>query len=110
MDKMGKELLKVPYVHLVTTMPHAFNGLARRNEKEMYNLLFRVTSKTVKEIADNPAHLGAKTGMVSPTRPLSRFIHLSTLSPPYWIAHSYFWIRYEVPCSYTQLADLRRDR
>ena len=65
MDKMGSELLKVPYVHLVTTMPHQFNGLARRNEKQMYNLLFRVTSKTVKEIGGTPAHLGAKTGMIS---------------------------------------------
>lgn len=65
MDKIGSELLKVPYVHLVTTMPHQLNGLARRNEKQMYNLLFRVTSKTVKEIGDNAVHLGAKTGMVS---------------------------------------------
>ena len=65
MDKMGNELLDVPYVHLVTTMPHHFNGLARRNEKQLYNLLFRVTAKTIKEIASNPVHLGAKTGMIS---------------------------------------------
>lgn len=65
MDKMSNELLKVPYVHLVTTMPKAFRGLARRNEKQMYNLLFRVTAKLVKEISSNPAHLGANSGMIS---------------------------------------------
>lgn len=64
-DKLSAELLDVPYVHLVTTMPHDFNGLARRNQKEMYNLLFRSTSHTVNEIASNKAHLGAKTGMIS---------------------------------------------
>lgn len=65
MDKVGKELLSVPYVHLITTMPHDLNGLARRNPEQMYNLLFRVTSKTVKEICNNEAHLGAKSGMIS---------------------------------------------
>lgn len=65
MDKMSNELLNVPYVHLVTTMPQIFNGLAKRNPAEMYNLLFRSTAKTVKRIASNPDHLGAKTGMIS---------------------------------------------
>ena len=65
MDRMGKELLDVPYVHLVTTMPHIFNGLARRNEKEMYNLLFKATKKTVNLIAQNDKHLGAQVGMIS---------------------------------------------
>lgn len=65
MDKMGKELLAVPYVHLVTTMPHDFNGLARRNPKQMYNLLFRATAKTVKELSKNDAHLGANSGLIS---------------------------------------------
>lgn len=65
MDKMGKELLAVPYVHLVTTMPHDFNGLARRNPKEMYNLVFRATAKTVKELSENEDHLGAKAGLIS---------------------------------------------
>ncbi len=65
MDKMSTELLAVPYVHLVTTMPHDFNGLAKRNEKEIYNLIFRATSKTIKSFASDATYLGAKTGMVS---------------------------------------------
>ena len=64
-DKMSADLLSVPYVHLVTTMPHAFNGLARRNQNAMYNLLFRSTNATVNAISLNKAHLGAKTGMIS---------------------------------------------
>ncbi len=65
MDKMAKELLEVPYVHLVTTMPHDFNGLARRNPKQMYDLLFQATAKTVKKLGMNEAHLGAKPGLIS---------------------------------------------
>ena len=58
-------MLNVPYVHLVTTMPHHFNGISRRNEKEMYNLLFRVTSRLIKELSEDEVHLGAKSGMIS---------------------------------------------
>lgn len=65
MDKMSKELLAVPYVHLITTMPHHFNGLARRNPEQMYNLLFRVTAQTVKTLSLDPAHLGANSGLIS---------------------------------------------
>ena len=62
---MSNELFKVSYVHLVTTMPHDFNGLAKRNEQQMYNLMFRVTAQLVKKLGLDPAHLGAQPGLIS---------------------------------------------
>jgi len=59
MDKFSARLLGVPYVHLVTTLPHYFNSLARRYPREIYNVLFRTTKKTVWKLYSNPDHLGA---------------------------------------------------
>lgn len=65
MDKFSARLLGVPYVHLVTTLPHYFNSLARRYPREIYNVLFRTTKKTVWKLYSNPDHLGATPGMTS---------------------------------------------
>jgi hypothetical protein len=65
MDKMKKELFAVPYVHLITTMPHQLNSLARQYPSKMYSLLFRVTNLTVNHFALKDKYLGAKPGMIS---------------------------------------------
>jgi len=65
LDKLQSKLLAVPYVHLVTTMPHRLNKLARRYPKEMYNLIFQSTKATIWRIFENEAHVGAKPGMIS---------------------------------------------
>jgi len=59
------EVLPVPYVHLVFTLPEALRPLALRNQKVIYTILFRAVSETVKEIAGNPKHLGAKIGCIA---------------------------------------------
>lgn len=64
-DKLQKKLLDVSYVHLITTMPHQLNSLARAYPYEMYNVLFRTTRDTVFQFADDPKHLGAKPGLIS---------------------------------------------
>jgi hypothetical protein len=59
-DKLKTKLLKVPYSHMVFTLPHQFNGLARRNEKVIYGLMMRVSWLTVSAIMK-----GTKVGMTS---------------------------------------------
>lgn len=60
-----KMLLDVPYVHLVTTVPHELNKLNKRNPKAMYNLLFRASKLTVFNLMENPTYVGGKPGMIS---------------------------------------------
>jgi len=67
LDKLQATLLAVPYVHLVTTMPHDLNGLARRNPKAMYNLLFRATKQTMWKIIGDDKYVGAVPGMIKAT-------------------------------------------
>src|SRR5215472_16171353 len=57
-----QELLPVPYVHVVFTLPHQLSHLALVNKKVFYDLLFHATAQTLLEIAADPKHLGAEIG------------------------------------------------
>ncbi len=57
-----RELLPVPYFHVVFTVPHKLNTLIRANPKTLYNLLFRSVADTLIELAADPKHLGAQIG------------------------------------------------
>lgn len=59
------ELLPVPYYHIVFTLPHVFNELLPRYDKEVYSTLFAASWQTIKTFAADTKYLGAKTGMVS---------------------------------------------
>jgi hypothetical protein len=60
-----KELLAVPYFHVVFTLPHALNPLCLRNARVLYDLLFRASADTMLEVAANPKRLGAQIGFIS---------------------------------------------
>ena len=60
-----RELLAVPYVHLVFTLPHKLAPLLLHNKKLLYALLFRASGQTLEQIAVDPKHLGAEIGFFS---------------------------------------------
>jgi len=53
-----RELLPVPYFHLVFTLPHALNGLAGSDARTLYALLFGSVADTLNDFATNPRWLG----------------------------------------------------
>lgn len=59
------EVLPAGYVHVVFTLPHALNGLARRQPRVVYESLFRAASSTLLAFADDPRHLGARPGITA---------------------------------------------
>ena len=61
----SKELLPVPYAHVVFTLPHELAPLAYQNKRVIYDLLFKTSAATLLELAANPKHLGAEIGMLS---------------------------------------------
>jgi hypothetical protein len=61
----SKELLPVPYCHVVFTVPEQLAQLALQNQRLFYNLLFRAVSQTLLEIAADPRHLGAQIGFLA---------------------------------------------
>jgi len=53
-----REVLPVPYFHLVFTLPHALNGLIGAAPRRLYENLFAAASATLTEFAGSPRHLG----------------------------------------------------
>ena len=60
-----KELLDVPYFHVVFTLPQQLNPLCLRNARILYDLLFRASAEAMLEVAANPKRLGAQIGFLS---------------------------------------------
>lgn len=60
-----KELLPVPYCHVVFTVPDRLAPLALQNQRVLYGLLFRTVSETLLEIAADPRHLAAQIGFLA---------------------------------------------
>ncbi|MCI6265902.1 MAG: transposase zinc-binding domain-containing protein, partial [Erysipelotrichaceae bacterium] len=58
-------LLDCPYFHIITTVPAELNELALYNKQKFYNILFKATSESILELADDPKWLGAKVGITS---------------------------------------------
>jgi len=53
-----REVLPVPYFHLVFTLPHELNGLIGQYPRALYEILFDAVSATLTEFAANPRWLG----------------------------------------------------
>ena len=60
-----KELLPIQYYHIVFTIPNILNDLALNNKQEIYSLLFKASSETLKELASDPKYLNANIGFIS---------------------------------------------
>jgi hypothetical protein len=58
-------LLPIEYFHVVFTLPHALNALARVNPRRVYALLFRAAAATLQCFARDPRHLGAELGVTA---------------------------------------------
>ena len=57
------DLLPVDYYHLVFTLPAPLSALAYTNKELMYGLLFDLAAETLRTIAADPKHLGARIGL-----------------------------------------------
>src|ERR1700746_2469634 len=65
MEARAAELLPVPYVHVVFTLPSPIGDIAYQNKAVIYNLLFRASAETMLTIAADPKHLGASIGITA---------------------------------------------
>jgi len=62
LEDRKSELLDVPYFHVVFTVPQPIAAIAYQNKRQIYNILFRAASETLRTIAGDPKHLGAEIG------------------------------------------------
>src|ERR1700726_723471 len=62
LDARQADLLPVPYYHVVFTFAAPISALAYTNKEIIYALLFDITAETLRTIAADPKHLGARIG------------------------------------------------
>jgi hypothetical protein len=59
-----RELVPLPYFHVVFTVPQQLSALMLQNKRLLYELLFRSVAATLLEVAANPKRLGAEIGFL----------------------------------------------
>jgi hypothetical protein len=65
LEKQAAQLLPTPYFHVVFTLPDALDPIALANPRVVYDLLLRSAAETLLEVAADPDHLGAQTGVLT---------------------------------------------
>ncbi len=60
-----EDLLPVEYFHVVLTIPNQLNVLALRNQKVIYDILFKAGSEALLELGRDLEHLGAEIGFIT---------------------------------------------
>jgi hypothetical protein len=58
-------LLPTAYFHPVFTVSEGVKPLALRNQEVVYSILFRAASESIKELTEDPKHLGAEVGFIA---------------------------------------------
>lgn len=78
-----REVLPVPYFHLVFTLPHDLNGLIGQCPRALYEMLFGAVSATLSEFAANPRWLGGSAAfsllLHTWKQDLERHVHVHAL-------------------------------
>ena len=64
-EKESSYLLDSKYFHIITTVPYELNEIFLYNKNICYNILFKATSESILELAEDPKWLGAKVGITS---------------------------------------------
>ncbi|KAA3617854.1 MAG: IS91 family transposase [Calditrichaeota bacterium] len=90
-----KELLPVPYYHVVFTLPHSLNDLISYNKRLLYNLFFCCVKETLNTFANDPNYLGAQCGYLALLHTwgqgLSQHVHLHLIVAGGGIAKTGEW-------------------
>lgn len=65
LEDRRKELLPVPYFHVVFTLPHELNVLVLYNKKELYSCLIQAAWETIRILGKDPKRLNGLMGMIA---------------------------------------------
>jgi len=58
------DLLPVPHFHVVFSLPAPIAAICYTNKAVVYGLLFEIAPQTLRTIAADPKHLGARNGAI----------------------------------------------
>jgi hypothetical protein len=85
LEARRKELLPVPYFHVVFTVPSELHGLVRANQIALYSRLMKAAAESLIKLAGDPKYVGAQIGVMAVlhtwTRNLNYHPHVHCLVP-----------------------------
>jgi hypothetical protein len=85
LEKQQDALLPVPYFMVTFTTPHELHQVALRQQKLVYNSLFRTSAESLQQLARDPRYVGGQIGMIGVLhkwgRDLSYHPHVHYLVP-----------------------------
>ena len=64
MEKQQDALLPIPYFMVTFTLPNELHQVARRQQKVVYNILFRTSAEALQQLAQDPRYIGGQIGMI----------------------------------------------
>lgn len=64
-DQRKKDILDVPYFHLVFTLPKELHQLIYQNQEQLYKLMYKTVAETLSELCLDKKYLGAQPGFFS---------------------------------------------
>jgi hypothetical protein len=65
LEARKEDLLPTAYFHPVFTVPEGVKPIALRNQGVVYSILFKAASESLKELTEDPKHLGAEVGFIA---------------------------------------------
>jgi hypothetical protein len=65
LQRRKKELLPVPYYHVIFTLPHELRAFARRNQQKVYGLLIKSAAHSILKLASDPHYVGGRVGVMA---------------------------------------------
>ena len=102
LEKQQEMLLPVSYFMLTFTLPSGLREFARKHQRTMYDLFFRLSAETIQQVAKDPRFLGGQAGFLGVLhtwgRNLSYHPHIHYLVPAGALAadgHSWLPARYK---------------
>jgi Putative transposase len=85
LEDRRRELLPVPYFHVVFTLPQELRELVRRDQKDLYDILLRAAAQALITFAADPHYVGGLIGVLCVlhtwTRALAYHPHVHCLVP-----------------------------
>lgn len=85
LEARRKELLPVPYFHVVFTLPEELRPLARSQQKVLYGLLMKAAAESLIKLAFDPHYVGGLVGILAVLHTWSRTLtyhpHVHCLVP-----------------------------
>ncbi len=82
-DRLASKVLKCPYQHIIFTIPHDLNYIAKGHPKLIYGVLFKAAWQTIDKLAKDDTNIGGTVGMTGVLHTfgsdLKHHIHLHSL-------------------------------